>query len=1029
MKLQKAGVLLTFFVLSLSTTVFALTKPTKTQTTTQVKPVVIINVGITEYSKIQRTYNNYERLFSELAASADKNEPVTFKFAVGTYGEVLDWYNKGIIDVAILSAMPTGDLMLADEGSNLARAYIGDISVSGQRSPESILSLFPDRPNDPFVYKTGCIFLRSDQVLDDIAKEPDPWPKLKKLWEDGQLKFLFVRPYSLSGYIVPVKALRAHEIDPLKRQDQMDFTYDHSQSLNRLFSDPNATVPDPPHKVAFVLDDTRYLPETLDCKLPQQILPEQTFGRIRIKELDTFTIPREIVLANYNQERDEVSPSGGNKFTRTQALMKNVFRNWLSRVESHSLVKPATPDAPVIKYRSQPDIWQQGYDKVKDVLRGFSIPRELLNKSTLDDLMKDVSNSKSPRLALVLSGGGAKCAYQAGAIVAIENRLQQEVKKRQEKLSRCGLQGKSSTEREEAKNEIARKLDIHLVVGTSGGAINALLVAMRATGQPDARDALVGAWQSFKQQQFLQPSTRFRYWFGFCFGVFQTLLITVAVVLFGKQTMDWKWTMIVLAGLGCLELIPAFYFLTKMSIFWLYLIEAILLFGIVIVVLVFNLLIELAENAVRWRHNPPNGSAAQDVSDPKPKEVPEDPHRWRKLAIVLLVFFGTIEALFAKLPGSEKLLENLPDSHWVDHGWTAAVLLSTWSYPFPLLIGLFMALLGWSAIPIMRRFNWIKWRGSFVGWTAIVLVVIIILLVLEGLFRESSPSKVDGIEQAFLENVPVLIKKTVKSDFAYSPANDTQDSLGLLSRQIMTDHLLKRDLVITSSKLPVTENTVTLPVNNLPPDLYFYYRVNDEPTLKPPPDKSFVPLKYNRDRLLDVVIGSSTIYPIFPARTLKHINLGNEESQSTQIDEMRIIDGGFIHNIPIEAAKLWRATHIIVIEASPAEQYDPRDFLDHAMTAFGYLFAQAQRTDTLGSSAETFLLRPTSECDKSNVKSVCTEMDGKPEPDMDTFDFSRRAAKRAFDTGLDDVKSSKPLFVRISGEPHFQDVSVRAIRD
>src|SRR5258708_29775775 len=152
MKSQKAIVLMAFFVFSTSITVFA--SAPRTRTKTLVKPVVIINVGITEYSKIQRTYNNYERLFSELAASADKNEPVTFKFAVGTYGEVLDWYNKGIIDVAILSAMPTADLLLAKEDANLERAYVGDLSVSAPWSDQSIVSLFKERSNDPFLYQS-----------------------------------------------------------------------------------------------------------------------------------------------------------------------------------------------------------------------------------------------------------------------------------------------------------------------------------------------------------------------------------------------------------------------------------------------------------------------------------------------------------------------------------------------------------------------------------------------------------------------------------------------------------------------------------------------------------------------------------------------------------------------------------------------------------------------------------------------------------------------------------------------------------
>ena len=77
----------------------------------------------------------------------------------------------------------------------------------------------------------------------------------------------------------------------------------------------------------------------------------------------------------------------------------------------------------------------------------------------------------------------------------------------------------------------------------------------------------------------------------------------------------------------------------------------------------------------------------------------------------------------------------------------------------------------------------------------------------------------------------------------------------------------------------------------------------------------------------------------------------------------------------------------------------------------------------MGTGTEAFVLRPTSECEKLNFKAVCTEKDGAPEPDMDTFDFSQTRTDRAFRKGSEDVKSLKPLFVRIPGAPNFQDVS------
>jgi hypothetical protein len=105
------------------------------------------------------------------------------------------------------------------------------------------------------------------------------------------------------------------------------------------------------------------------------------------------------------------------------------------------------------------------------------------------------------------------------------------------------------------------------------------------------------------------------------------------------------------------------------------------------------------------------------------------------------------------------------------------------------------------------------------------------------------------------------------------------------------------------------EETQANLVNGLQDDLYFYFRANRNERLKPPLDRRFIPLKRNTDKLLDVVIGSSTIYPIFPSRVLTSVQLGNEEKDMEKIERMSIVDGGYIHNIPIEAAVKWKATH------------------------------------------------------------------------------------------------------------------------
>ncbi|MCA9776727.1 MAG: patatin-like phospholipase family protein, partial [Candidatus Eremiobacteraeota bacterium] len=112
---------------------------------------------------------------------------------------------------------------------------------------------------------------------------------------------------------------------------------------------------------------------------------------------------------------------------------------------------------------------------------------ESLNRTDLNDLVLTLrhynrTHPSPARLAVVLAGGGAKCSYQAGAVRALE-----------EKLSQA---------REQFGDE---NLDIQLVVGTSGGAINALSVAMGLSKTEDGFRDLSSAWLDLDQKEIVSP--------------------------------------------------------------------------------------------------------------------------------------------------------------------------------------------------------------------------------------------------------------------------------------------------------------------------------------------------------------------------------------------------------------------------------------------------------------------------------------------------------------------------------------------
>src|ERR1700730_13792208 len=280
----------------------------------------VINVGITEYQNIETAYAKYEKVFKELAASSGPNVAVTFRIAIGTYGEVLDWYNTRKIDVAVLSAMPVADLLLSGEKSNLKDAYLGDLSLTpGKSASLRAVEGFPER-KDKFKYRTGCIVLDSD-------KEIREFKDIQALWQKNQVRFLFVRPYSLSGYIVPLEVLRQLHMDPLDKPDNFEFMYQHDKSLEAMIDSLSKGQNANPqmHLVAFVLDDTRYDP----ARVPPAAASRKLFRKIDIPELDNYQIPREIVLANYHQEGDEIGQDRyKNRYEKCKALMKDMFNTW-----------------------------------------------------------------------------------------------------------------------------------------------------------------------------------------------------------------------------------------------------------------------------------------------------------------------------------------------------------------------------------------------------------------------------------------------------------------------------------------------------------------------------------------------------------------------------------------------------------------------------------------------------------------------------------------------------------------------------
>jgi predicted acylesterase/phospholipase RssA/ABC-type phosphate/phosphonate transport system substrate-binding protein len=1143
---------------------------------------VVIKIGISEYQNIEATYNDYQKFFyvlSVLSRSKDKSaangNTAVFQISVGSYDEVIDWWNKGQIDAAVLSATPVATLLAAsgEEGEKLKKSYIA--TVGERQRPED-----PERP----LLNAFC-----DQLPEPLCQDP----LSKERLEDGARYFyrslalvntdhvnatsfnevsrsnptyLFVRPASASGYLVPFAFLKQtlpEGSSILRGPRDEALTYQHTNSIIKLLESDKPTV-------AFVYDSVRISGDQKD----------KIIGQVRTKlrrlrdtgYLDTTLIPFNALFVNYNRpeeiynrdieilrnafDRFNDEPILGNAFTKSYQKRGNFtfkrFDDWISKYDEMVRILKNPPP---------------GWNASTPVLFSASqITDELFHYANCS---KGRSCERLPRLAVVLSGGGAKCAYQAGALEGIEKALD-------ERRRAC--------EKETAGNKYCSKVfDIDVLVGTSGGSINALLAAAGNTNTASGRLNMEHVWKTLNQNNLVEPSTRLKLWLAASFGMLQAFILAVMVALFA--TSRWNWLaffdlllifcvvllsviflvsggqfvpvalvvqLVLVAGIVAIK--PVNRFIQKFSgkhrarvILLILLVESIvfarihgeldysttgmllgcLVTGVVVIAFVAGLTrylltlqtvnslkcarvfaalcamvlallrfvidlhlpavqstIPIASTILRLVPFTPDipasyaipintGLTAQlllfvylviiDFETVKLRKIKD----WRFYAVVVFIVIATwlpipqqsgghkdLVMTSAHVVGALFLLQatvwlaffilsrslkrgpidwwmaassamffisvaefcialiwvlmdywSPPLGHWILHLGLLFIklLIFRWVLATPVLIGLAMLLtphvLNWLQVSC----DWNQRRalpiGALAGITAVVSVLVTGVL----FFLEVSVSESTAIAKTFSESMPSIVaglKAPANNPMASNAPCSGDPDLCNISRQIITGSSIRRDLLITASRLHEHRSGA----ESLPDDLYFYFKRSSQ---KVPWDSRFVSFAKNPHLLLDAVIGSSTIYPVFPPRKLRRVCLRKEIGSGFQEEkELEIVDGGFTHNSPIEAAVSWGATHIVLIEASPDNSpQPPQHFGQHLATAFDYLFSQAQRTDVSSKgSVELFELRP--------------------ENAMDVLDFSPKLLERAINEGKDDAgegAAAKPKFHRIARAPAFRE--------
>ncbi|HEV7673739.1 MAG TPA: patatin-like phospholipase family protein [Candidatus Angelobacter sp.] len=1143
---------------------------------------IVIKIGVSEYQTIEATYQDHQKFFyvlSVLSGDRDQSGAVgnsaVFEISVGSYDEVVDWWNKGQIDAAVLSATPVATLLASstEEVEKLKKSYIGTL---GERHREND----PERP----LLNAFCGKLPESECQDTLSRQRKVegaryfYRSLALVNADhvtatgfndvsrANPTYLFVRPASASGYLVPFTFLKktlpqGKAILGGAKEDNL--TYQHANSVIKLLQSDKPTV-------AFIYDSVRISGDQKEIIAQARTKLRKLLGT---DYLDTTLIPFNALFVNYNRPKEiylrnmkilqkalnrfKGEASVGNSFTRdyrkTGDFTFKRFDDWISKYdEMVKIIKDPPPgwsaSAPVLFSASQ----------IGDELYHYS------------DCKKDGTCERLPRLAVVLSGGGAKCAYQAGALESIEEVLDKR---------------RHACEKETPDNKYCNKIfDIDVLVGTSGGSINALLAAAGNTNTANGRLNMEHVWGTLNQNDLVEPSARLKLWLAASFGMLQAFCLALLVGLFA--TGKWSWLALVdLLLIFCVVLLSIIFFVSggrfvpvalvvqlvlvagivaikpvnrfiqkllgkhrARAMLLVLLVESIvfahihgelnysttgmllgtLLTGAVIIALVAGLtryLVSLqAVNTLKCARvfaalcamvlallrfvivdlHPPVVQGTSPIASTLLRLVPFTPDipasyaipintgliaqlllfvylviidfetgklrkikDWRFYAVVAFMVIATWLPIPQQSGGRKDLVMTsahvvgalflLQATVWLAffilgrslkkgpmHWWMAAsatmffisvaefcialvwVLMDYWSPPLghwilhlgllfikllifrwvlatPVLIGLAMLLTPLTLNWLQVSWDWNQHRALAIGALAGITAVVSALVTGVLFFLEVSVSESTAIAKTFSESMPSVVaglKAPIDNPIASNAPCSGDPDLCNISRQIIAGSSIRRDLLITASRLHEHHSGVEA----LPDDLYFYFKRSSH---KVPLDARFVSFAKNPHLLLDAVIGSSTIYPVFPPRKLRQVCLQKDAGSGFKPEnEVDIIDGGFIHNSPIEAAVSWGATHIVLIEASPDDSPQPAEhFGQHVAKAFDYLFSQAQRTDVSSKgSVELFELRP--------------------ENSMDVLDFSPKLLQRAINDGKEDAGGGagvKPRFHRIARAPAFRE--------
>ena len=794
-----------------------------------------IRVGVVAFEDFDKEFDRWNHVFAQL--ERDTKTDLEFDLAVGTYGDLLHWMEKGFVDLAVLTPGVFSEYLRDhDDTQGSPDRPSFDYLATDALIPATSkwASVARRKEGFHFNYHSVCAVSAGSSLktFGDVLEKA----------RSGQLEFLFVNPLSASGRMLPEYVLQQAKV---YSAEAIRYTYSHTESL-RLLANPDSDR----ESIAFVWDDALAAAPGLASKV----------RKIEVPLLERYSIPHNVVVM------------------RTDHPDRKLLGDWFADFSDDTSATRTRYVADWRERHSEVEIWHQVLSRTREDRESQPVSMDEIGQILLHSAR---SQPTPPRLAVVLSGGGAKCSYQVGAVCALEEKLAQL------RAENPGV-----------------PLDIDLIVGTSGGAINAVPIAFGVTKTSRGREDFQDVWASLDQRDIVVPSRLVRINMGLWFALLEIAILLWFLNRFvqgpsRRVTCFYRWAL----GLALLHAVSAYLHYT--------------------------------------------------------------PWEW------------------------------MGHFHLLHHAWlwlSFGIPTTCWSL---VLVGV---ICWWIQRKKQEQSESISLSRRRVTWVLTVLLLGLPLVQLVTLFCfQDTLSGGKGMQHAIAQGLPLLISRHFEGEGQPSldldEAEDDLNRLRLASRQLVEGGQLQRDLVITANCIEKTDES-------LPTDLYFFGAADKE--RNSPFRERGISFHDYPSLLLDIVIGSGTIFPVFPARRIADFPGAGHH--------VELIDGGFAHNSPVEAAVLWGATHIVLVEATPQRTLKRKNFISNAASAFVHLHRQTQLVDA-----------------RSKQQVVVFTLQPSP-PHMCVLDFASNLLRDSIQRGYDDAIGKgdqgdvASQFHKERGEPVFTPV-------